>query len=342
MNIYVDESGSFVWHPKSDSWSVVVAVAAPEASRRDIATALRRLRQSCGIHKGEIKLPQLGEAKYVQFLDELAGIDIAVFATATDSGINAPELVESHRAAQVKNTRDNIPRMLYEGGRLGVALLADQLESLPNQLYVQLFCQINVLQDVIERGINYYVQRHPSTLRKVRWRIDQKNTAKTPFEEAFEKITPPLMQSRSIREPFMRVRGFDYSHFEDYEFKEGEAPDYLQKDFGLPPMRGFNVQKLVRGDLRFVDSKSCDGVQIADLIASGLRRVLKRAFDDPLKVAERLGRLTVQNKKGRQSIGLISFGPDQAVSASTKEIVQCIDDNGKPFISKRRVKVGHW
>lgn len=309
-----------------------MAVATPEASRQDLEKLCERLRRAHGGHSGEVKLPQLGETGYKRFLDELADIDMAFFATATDSGLNAPVLVEAHRAAQVADIRSNIPRMRFEGGRIGLSLLADQVESLPNQLYVQLICQVNLLDDVMRRGINYYVQRHPATLREFRWRVDQKNTTKTTFEEAFEKIAPPLLQSRSIREPLFRVKGFDYRYFAAYEFAEGEAPDYLQTEYGLPPMDGFNVQKLLRGNLRFVDSNSLAGVQVADLLASGLRRTLKGAFDDPYAVAERIGRLAVQNMRGRESINLVSLGHEETVDKQTSTAVKAITRNSQAFI----------
>jgi hypothetical protein len=336
VNIFIDESGSFVWHPLRGSWSVVVAVAMPESSRRGLESVCHRIRRIHGAYNGEVKLQQLGESGYKHFLDELAEVDVAVFATATDSGLNAPALVEAHRAAQVEDIRSNIPRMKFEGGRTAMKLLADQVQSLPNQLYVQLVCQVNLLDDVVRRAINYYVQRHPSTLREFRWRIDQKNTTKTTFEEAFEKVAPALLQSRSIREPSFRVRGFDYRHFAPYEFADGKAPDYLQTEYGLPAMDGFNLQKLLRGNLQFVDSKSLSGVQVADLLASGLRRTLKLAFDEPYAVAERIGRLTVENIRGLQSINLVSLGQEEALPKQTASIVKLISQHSKAFIHAKR------
>lgn len=218
---------------------------------------------------------------------------------------------------------------------MGLTLLADQLESLPNQLYVQLLCQVNLIHDVINRGISFYAQRRPVTLREFRWRIDQKNTTKTVFEDAFEKIAPPLLQARSIREPIIWVRGFDYRHFSNYEFAEGESPDYLQTEYGLPPMEGFNIQKLFRGNLEFVNSNSSDGVQIADLLASGLRRVLKNAFDNPQAVARAIGRLSVQNIRGKQSINLISLGDERSLHEKTATLVRRIDNASKPYICRR-------
>lgn len=335
MNIFIDESGSFVFHPKRDSWSVVVAVCSPESSRRALSKIVEDVRRAQGLLRGEVKLPMLGEKRFLSLLSRLAETEMTVFATATDSGLNEPALVQSHKAAQVAGIRSNIPKMRFEGGRQALTLLANQLESLPNQLYVQLLCQVNLIHDVIDRAINYYVQRKPATLREFRWRIDQKNTSKTVFEETFEKIAPPLLQAHSIREPTIRIREFDYRHLSTYEFADGEWPTYLQEEYGLPPMDGINVQKLLRGNLAFVDSNTSDGVQVADLLASGLRRVLKNSFDDPAAIASAMGRLTVQNRRGKQSINLISLGPEETLPARTASVVRHLDSASKLYIRKR-------
>lgn len=325
-----------MWHPRCESWSVVVAVAVPETSRRDLTKICEQLRRNRSSGSGEVKLPQLGERGYLEFLGQLASIDLAVFATATDSGLNTPQTVEAHQAAQVADIRANIPRMEFEGGHAGMQLLANQLESISPQLYVQLVCQVDLIDDVIRRGINYYVQRHPATLREIRWRIDQKNSTRTNYEHAFEKIAPPLLQARSIREPMFRIRGFDYRHFRKFEFAVGEYPDYLQTEYGLSPTEGFNLGKLIREDIKFLDSRRCNGVQIADLLASGIRRVLKQAFDDPLAIAAALGRLTVENSRGRSSINFVSLGIEDALSPATAEVARCMNAYRKPFIASKR------
>lgn len=332
MNIYLDESGSFVFHPKEGSWSVVVAICCPESSRRSIQNVVGQLRRRHGNLAGEVKLPKIGEQEYLRFLEELASHELIMFATATDSGLNSPARVKAHQLASVEDIRSNIPRMKFDGGRIGMTLLADQLESLSPQLYVQLVTQVNLVYDVIARSINFYVQRKPVTLREFRWRVDQKNTTKTVFEETFEKIAPPLLQARSIREPMMQIREFDYQHLAAYEFVPGEEPDYLQTEYGLPPMDGLNVQKLFRGNLKFVDSTASEGVQVADLLASGLRRALKGNFDEPIKVAKAIGRLCVQNVKGRQAINLVSFGEERRLPEFTSSLVRQLDRECKQFI----------
>lgn len=173
----------------------MVAICCPESSRRAIQNVVGQLRRRHGNRAGEVKLPKIGEYEYLRFLDEQASHDLIMFATATDSALNSPPRVQSHQLAAVQDIRGNILRMKFDGGGLGMTLLADQLESLPPQLYVQLVMQVNLVYDVIARSINFYVQRRPVTLREFRWRVDQKNTIKPVFEQTFEKIAPPLLQA---------------------------------------------------------------------------------------------------------------------------------------------------
>ena len=313
MNIYIDESGSFVSAPKLGAWNVVAAVAVSESSRRHVERAVKSLKIATSSQiPAEVKLNEVDEERYSEFLCELADAQLLLFATATDAGLNTPDRLLRHQAIQVAKIRENVPRMRYEGGRQGVELLASQLEIVSPQLYAQLVCQIDLLHSIVGRAINYFAQRVPATLAAFRWRIDQKNTTKTTYEVAFEKIAPTLLQTRSFREPFARVEGFDYRHFKKYEFAEGAAPDYLDIEYGVKVERALDIGKLIRGDLKFEDSKSSVGIQVADLLASGVRRALRGGFKNNEAMAGALGRLTLQNKRGEYPIHLISFAELEA------------------------------
>lgn len=336
MNIYVDESGSFVNSPRLDSWNVVVAVAIAESARSALTEALKALRiASGGTPLHEVKLHSVDEALYRVFLDRLNRNDVLLFATATDAGLNTTDRVVQHQSIQVSMIRENIPRMHFEGGRLGVQILADEIEGLSPQLYVQLVCEVRLIDDVLRRSINYYAQRRPQTLKHFRWRIDQKNVAKPTFEQAFEKIAPALLQSRSIRKPFAAVDGFNYTFMKAYEFEEGKAPDYLQTEYGLPPMEGFNLGKVLRDDLTFVDSRSSDGVQTADLLASGLRRLLRGQFKNNREMAAKLGKLTLQNQRGEYPVSLVALAEaEHRVSSYVNEVVKHLAIHSKAMLTR--------
>lgn len=339
MNIFIDESGSFASTNKRESWSIVAAITSTESARRVIESAVGMVRRSARAHPNEeVKLNRISEPDYLKFLGALDSDGIVVFATATDSGLNSPDRVAQHQSLQVHDVRKNIDHMRHEGGRAGVALLANQMEALPHQLYVQLLCQTHLLYEIVRRAINYFAQRSPATLREFRWRIDQKNTSKTVYEDAFEKIAPALLQTRSLSEPLERVGGFNYSHFGAYEYEDGKTPDYLQTEYGLPPMESINVQKLIRGNLAFQDSQASNGIQAVDLVATGLRRVLKGNFDNCAAVAEALGRLMVQNRHDRPPLDLFSFAElENETSKHVVRMVNLMSKSCRPMIKRERI-----
>ena len=188
--------------------------------------------------------------------------------------------------------------------------------------------------DVVSRAILYFVQRNPSCLREFRWRIDQKDVSKTNFEDVFEKLSPPILQTMSIEDPLVMVEGFDYSKMKKYEFKDGKLPEYLEKDYGIRAEEGFDIQKLVRGDIKFVDSRSSSGVQAADLIVSGLRRCLRGEFSDNQRMAALLGKTMLSPRRGSQSLSLVSFAGEMPLDKITARLVKTMTMSSKNMIKK--------
>ena len=340
MNIYIDESGSFVSAPTNGSWNVVVAVAASESSRRQIEHAVRSLKLAVAAPgTDEVKLSDIDERQYFKFLESLHQTHALLFATATDAGLNTLERLTRHQDIQVEKIRENVPRMRYEGGRQGVELLANQLETISPQLYAQLVCQVDLLHAVVSRAINYFAQRVPGTLAEFRWRIDQKNTTKTTYEQAFEKIAPALLQTRSFQEPAARVHGFDYRHFARYEFPDGEPPDYLATEYGLKIEHALNIGKLVRENLKFEDSKKSIGIQVADLLASGIRRCLRGGFKENETMSHAIGRLTLQNEKGKFPIHLVSFADSEDFADTTaSNVVKAMAKESRSMLARHAVR----
>lgn len=333
MNIYIDESGSFVDASNAGSWNAVAALAVGEKSEEEIEYHLNQLKRSNEFEPSrEIKLKDLTESSYLKFIETLAGLNIIVFSTATDSGLNTIDRVIAHQKGQVAETLKHIEKMKYEGGRQGVQLVSSQLARLSPQLYVQLICQVNLMFDIVSRAINYYAQRQPEALAKFRWRIDQKNISRTDFEDAFEKLSPALLQTMSISEPLMMVKGFDYSRLSQYEFGDGKVPEYLNEVYGIEAKSGINIQKIIRGDIKFLNSKDSKGIQAVDLIVSGIRRCLRRQFSDNEKAASKLGRLMLQEKNNAPPLSLISFADDQTLPFEVAKLVKIMMKNNKSMI----------
>lgn len=335
MNIFIDESGSFVSTSRASAWSAVAAFALPEASRKGLELCVSELRPSPNrLAKREIKINELNEPEYIAFLAKLTRLDGALFCIATDSGLNTPTRIAEHQRGQVAKVLEHIDKMRFESGRQGVALLAAQIEKLSPQLYVQLFCQVELMYEVVSRAITYYVQRKPGTLSEFRWRIDQKNIKRTDFEDAFEKLSPALLQTMSLSKPLLMVEEFDYSRMKQYEFAPGKAPTYLKDDYGLElsPNAKLNIQKLIRGNIKFMDSQESAGIQAVDLIVSGIRKCLRRSFNNNERIATLLGCLMVQAIHNEPPFRMLSFGVDAPLDQETAHLLNLMWRNAKPML----------
>lgn len=322
MNIYIDELGSFVNSPRVGSWNVVSAYTTPETETRRLDALLRNLKLRCGKdHSDEIKLKNVDENIYFSFLAKLISAKGIVFCSATDAGYNTVENVKYHQKTQAEMMLEHIDKLIYESGRQAVEYVADQVRELSPQLYVQLLCQVDLIHNVVGRAITYFVQRQPNSLRKFKWKIDQKNSKRIDFEDAFEKICPILLQSRSLKDPIIMIKEYDYSCMKNYIYEEGEAPAYLKEIYGLNVSSGLNIQKIVRDDITFDDSKKVAGIQVVDLIASGIRRCLRGWFNKNDVAAALLGRLMVQNFNEKPPLNLLSFYDGEPDETSRRAVV---------------------
>lgn len=338
MEILIDEAGSFaVINAPENSWCVVAAYVCPETEKRKYRKALRNLKlREKVLAAEELKIHQVSELNYVKLLKELGALEGILFCIATDSNLNKIELVQNHQKTQASLMLGNIDAMKYESGKNAVRYLTSQLESLPAQLYVQLFCQVQLMHAFVNRGISYFVQRKPNSLKSFKWKIDQKEPQKkTDYEDAFEKFSPALLQTFSIQDPGPALNWCDYRPMSEFIYQKGDIPGYLIDKFPhLKEEEGFDIQKIIRKDIQFIDSKSYEGIQIADLLASGMRRLLRKGFDDNHLVAKLFGKLMVQEVKNQPPLKLVTFGEESMVNEGLAQIVRLFAKSCRPMINK--------
>lgn len=316
MNICIDESGTFVYTTMQESWNCVAAYIYPEDNRRSLTELMAQFKRRIGkSQNSEVKLRDVGEDDYLWLISSLCQLDGVLYSIATDASLNTPGVLEHHQSQQVEKILAPLPLMHYESGRQGVRDLADKVSRLPIQLYVQMVSQVQLVHSIINSAILFFVQRKPQTLSRFRWRIDQKNSEKTEYEEAFSQILPAFLQTASLREPMVMLEDANYSWFERFYYPEGEEPTYLQDVYGIESRdaddRKLNIGQIIRENVEFVDSKANIGVQVADLLASGLRRCLRSNFERNDDVARLLGSLMVQGMNNQAPINLISFGVEE-------------------------------
>ena len=273
----------------------------------------------------EIKLGNVQENDYFDFLLNLDKLNGALFTVATDSGIYSEADIVLHQEGQAAKIIRRIDVMHQESDRRELEKLSEQVRSLSLQLYVQLQCQIRMIFMIVRDGIPYFVQRFPKTLSRFRWRIDQKNSTRTEYEKAFFTLTPPLLQTMSLKEPIQKLASADYSAFQRFDYPEAESPTYLKDIYGIDigdKDLSLNIELLIREDFKFVDSKTNQGIQVADLLATGMRRCLRRGFTDNRKAAGLLGSLMVKRNSNSPPDWLLGFtGAKEYSSIQVKELI---------------------
>ena len=311
--------------PNQNSWNVIVAYMMPELDWSRVRQALADLKIAAGAGQpNEIKLKAINEEDYFDFLDHLSQFHGSLFAVATDAGLNDIADIKEHRDTQATEIVRHVDVMRHETGRQALRNLSARVRKLSPQLYIQLKCQVVLIDSVIRYGIPYFVQRFPDELGKFCWSIDQKNSTKTEYEEAFQMLTPAWLQSFSLKKPFTMLENADYHAFKRFVYPNGKAPKYLKTVYGIDigSADSINIGQLMREDLKFVDSKQEHGIQIADLLAAGLRRCLRAQFNDNQRAAQLLGRLMLQGELNGQPIRLLGFSTQESVVA--REIAKLI------------------
>ena len=342
MNIYIDEAGSFVHGAEPHLWCAVASYVVPEKDENRADGILTRLKDGLVANGDEVKINVLTEIHFANFLRQLDELQATFHVVATDSSMNSPEVVKSHQQTQGLLIVQHLDKMKYEEGRRALTALRDRVDRLSPQLYVQMSCQLILMFRTVHTMIPYYAQRDPTNLSRFRWRVDQKNLTKTLFEEAFEILGPAILQTLSFSDPLMMIEGLDYTPMQHLLYSKESAPSYLRETYGIDTGEGgVNIQKLIRDDIDFVDSKSLTGIQIADLLVSGLRKCLRLQWQDNLQIAHAIGRLMVQAKPGDLPIQLVSLSQTVSVGKKVTALVKTMARAARPFIDhslRSRVK----
>jgi hypothetical protein len=224
--------------------------------------------------------------------------------------------------------------MIHESARRGLDDLSNEIRSLPVQLYTQLICQLELFHKVLTRAPLYFVQRHPPALAHFRWRLDRKAKAPTAYEEAFRKILPAILQSMSLDNPMLMLEGADYRHFSRFDYPPGEEPTYLKETYGIESKGGSNIGKMIREDFKLADSATTPGIQVADLLAGGIRRLFRGEFQAEEQIALLLGANMVQQLRDETPVGMVTLDKTAVASERIAHLIRLMASSGRPMLAE--------
>jgi hypothetical protein len=305
VHIFIDESGTFAPANQPGAWCVVAAYVVGSRDRVVAEEALNALKASVGRSPtDEIKRRDVSEEEYFRFLEDLSTRGGFLVSVATDAGGN--EGAAENQTGQVRVIRESIDHLKLPKDKATEALAA-ALEVLSPQLYVEIICRMHLAWRALSVGVAHYVQSEPQTLWRMDWCFDAKGGAGAAFEMAHGPLMAGLAGEMSRAHPMPFVARGDYSHFGRF-IRGGAAvlrpasPEQARADVMV------DTQRIYRERQAFVDSARSRGVQIADLLVSGIAALLRGKFSDQERAAHCLGRLTARMYATDDATYLISFG----------------------------------
>lgn len=285
-----------------------------------------RLRDSWPVQQIEIKGSSLDENQASQVIDLLTSFDVVVDFVAVDMALHGKDIVDAFKFLQADAitahvTREHHPEMVFQ-----MVQLDRTIRNMPNQLFIQAELSIKLILSILQIATLYFVQRKPEELGDIAWVIDRKGHTLTEMEETWSTLILPMSESHFMREPLIFLKEGDYSRFARYETDPAVDEDmarhlkWAAATYGKPDVdrktRVIDARRLLAEQLQFLDSRDSLGLQLADMLAS----VLRRALNNHLQKSgwKDFGKLVIDDPKPGW---LCALGPEIAQPSSWPQSV---------------------
>ena len=310
MRIYIDEAGAFL-PPCTDphSFSLVLALIIPSEIEAELFYEFLRLRDQWSERDIEIKGSSLDEAKSAAVIALLGRHDVLVEYIALDMAVHPKRIVDDIKCRQANAILQQITPKHQPGMIADLQKLSRDIGDMSNQLFLQAFVTMLLVVKTIRSGSLYFVQRIPKELGDIAWSIDRKDQKITQMEKTWSTLILPVSESQFGRDNLVCLRGADYSYFDArYGFPTIAADtemkrhlEWLDEIYGTKSNRSVSdIKRLLTEQRVFDDSRNSLGLQLADMLAT----ILRRAFNQRLQREgwENFGKLLVRKKKVSSSI----------------------------------------
>ncbi|MBV5320351.1 MAG: DUF3800 domain-containing protein [Sulfuricurvum sp.] len=272
MNIYIDEAGVFVKPTENKcAVSVVGALILPENKTSIIFSKFEALKSKWGLNDTEVKGSQLNESQVASVIEILQKYNVMFEIVAIDMNIQIEDDITIHKLERAQKMISCITDDFNETLIKNLYKTKDEIESLPNQLYVQVSLIIELLIQIFQTTMLNYSLKKPKELEFFKWIVDAKDTNITTSEKIWKTLILPLAQSRSFDKPLLMIKEGDYSHFFKNR-KSGDIPNYLVQHVGDKDPNDFFELNSVYSNIKFENSKNNLGVQLADILTTSIRR----------------------------------------------------------------------
>jgi hypothetical protein len=349
MRIYIDEAGSFITSPstKGQSFSLVLALAVPTSCDAELMYNFLRLRDAWPNPAVEIKGSTLNESQAAQVIDMLCRYDVLVNFFAIDMATHGEDVVDDLKLRQAAAVTAHLTPEHHPDMVTQLRGIEKYIEKMPNQLFLQAFLSIQLFLEVIQEVTLYFVQRNPKELGEMAWIIDRKDRTITRMEDTWTTLLLPISESQRAKNPLTFLRGADYSYFNArYGFTEDNIDGdmvrhlaWMERTYGIAQcggrIEGVNSKLLYSDQRDFLDSRQSLGLQLADMLAT----ILRRALNGHLQFSgwKDFGKLLV--RKGRAQSAYLQLGSSgsepQYLDGHAKKVAQALNAKAKSMLLDR-------
>jgi hypothetical protein len=344
MRTFIDEAGNFVAPADGQSlFSLVLALVVPGSIEAKLFDDFSRLLESWPHKEAEIKGSKLDESQAAQLIGLVSGYDVFVKFFAVDMATHTDALVTDFKARQADGVTANLTPEHHPPIVAQLQALADAIRRMPNQLFLQAFLMIDLVLKVIEESTLYYVQRLPAELGSIAWIIDRKNRTITEMESTWSTLVLPMSESHFARKPLVALIGADYSHFDAHYGIVADNAEiarhlrWMREAYGIRSVDqspGLNAGLLLSEQREFADSASSLGLQLADMLATILRRALNNRLQSPGWA--RFGRLLI----AENSTPFLQLGPPDSrggtMSGQVEKVWPALRSGNKSMLVRKK------
>ena len=345
MRIYIDEAGPFLPpQPPRSLFSLVLSLIIPSSIEQELLYEFLRLRDTWPNQCVEIKGSSLNESQAAQLISLVLKYDTLVQFIALDANTHPDPLVEDFKKRQADGVTTNITREHHPGPIPHLHQLGEAVRRMPNQLFLQSFATWELIIRTIREGTVYFVQREPEELGDIAWIIDRKDQTLTQMEETWSTLILPLSERAFANEPLIGILEEDYSYFDArYGFNRATIePDelrhvqWLRSVSGKGPLGederlGVDAKLLLTEQRTFEDSRDSLGLQLADMLASTLRRALNDQLQHP--GWKDFGSLLVRHHNPSTGFIQLGAGAEMPMLGHARRVCKILDSRAKSMVA---------
>jgi hypothetical protein len=307
MQIYMDESGTFVQPRRPNRVSAVGALVVPDERAAALFRAFDELTERWRSN-GEVKGSSLSEIEIAGVIELVRQFDALFDVRGIDMGLHDRARIQAFQDRQSTAITENITSAHHESWKEWGKTTEARMRALSSQLFAQCMVTIYLVIDLLQAATIYYVQRSPQELGAFHWRVDPKDKERTELERLWTDVILPMGQTQSTVEPFTTMEGCDYSFFERFYIAREEMPAELAQHVSPNPHDGgLDMENILLEDLTFPDSKSEPGLQIVDILLSAFCRALNGTLDE--RGWAMLGGLMTDTQNSRSRLVFLRLHP---------------------------------